>query len=202
MVLDLCHSTVQAWVADDHNRLRATVRGLIEAVAFLHSTRICHLDIKPDNYLVDLAGGVRAADFGTARSVQMNQKVTGNVGTQGFKAPEVEGGGSYCGIRADCWSLGATLQVLATVTQEDSWRELSWMIKELSSEEPQRRPTVNAVQCTLFDDVPFAARGLWGGDEPPTKPVARQRQNQGSETAPRPCPAWKAAALDERPLSA
>ncbi len=55
-----------------HRRLsRATAvdyaRQMIEAVAFAHSHKVLHRDIKPDNFIIFTGNQVRLTDFGLAR---------------------------------------------------------------------------------------------------------------------------------------
>lgn len=71
---------------------------------------IIHRDIKPSNLLVDAAGAVKVADFGLAKWVNHDVKITqeGTVlGTPLYMSPE-QGQGEATDHRADIYSLGAT----------------------------------------------------------------------------------------------
>ena len=89
---------------------------ILLAIQALHKMEICHLDIKPDNIL--LFGDnfeIKIGDFGVSSSIyRNNEKVlqSGDVGTYGYKAPEIIEGKDYDGEKADVFSLGVLLFVL------------------------------------------------------------------------------------------
>ena len=41
---------------------------LLEGIAFCHSHRVIHRDLKPQNLLIDAEGNIKLADFGLARA--------------------------------------------------------------------------------------------------------------------------------------
>jgi tetratricopeptide (TPR) repeat protein len=78
------------------------------ALAFIHSRRIIHFDVKPSNIMVTANGTAKVLDFGIAELVQ----AVGGVdlcGTPGFIAPELLQGSPAVDRRADLYSLGITL---------------------------------------------------------------------------------------------
>jgi len=89
------------------------VRELLDAVRYLHSLSIAHLDIKPENIL--LTGGEHAhvvlSDFGDAirlRKVPYQHELTGNAE---FAAPEIVAGDTVS-LATDMWSVGVVVYVL------------------------------------------------------------------------------------------
>eukprot|EP00949_MAST-11_sp_MAST-11-sp1_P001737 g1737.t1 len=106
---------------------RAIIFQLLEAVAYLHSRDILHMDIKPGNILLnefmhpkDIE--IKICDFGLSKEVAhpRNFKLTGNVhmvpfdglcGTPSYIAPELFRKMSY-GIPADLWSVGIIMYEL------------------------------------------------------------------------------------------
>jgi tetratricopeptide (TPR) repeat protein len=78
------------------------------ALAFIHSRRIIHFDVKPSNIMVTANGTTKVLDFGIAELVQ----AVGGLdlcGTPGFIAPELLQGSAAVDRRADLYSLGITL---------------------------------------------------------------------------------------------
>lgn len=86
---------------------------VLRALNYLHARGIYHFDIKPQNVLVALEGGVPTAakiiDFGLAGYVSPRKKV----GTPAYMAPEVIAGGPLDG-RTDLYSLGVLIYKVFT----------------------------------------------------------------------------------------
>lgn len=96
-------------LADRMGRRLATARAvdwidqLTEAVAYAHSRRIIHCDIKPENIILFPGGHLRLGDFGIAK-VSSRTIRGGGTGTVGYMAPEqAMGRPSY---RSDVFSVG------------------------------------------------------------------------------------------------
>eukprot|EP01062_Namystynia_karyoxenos_P053835 TRINITY_DN43820_c0_g1_i1.p1 TRINITY_DN43820_c0_g1~~TRINITY_DN43820_c0_g1_i1.p1 ORF type:complete len:661 (+),score=137.54 TRINITY_DN43820_c0_g1_i1:123-1985(+) len=83
------------------------VRQVVLGLAFLHSERIAHRDIKCANLLVTSEGQVKLADFGHAKELVRTMADT-VAGTACFMAPEVVKGTGH-DESSDIWSLGCTI---------------------------------------------------------------------------------------------
>lgn len=56
-------------------QVRSVARQLIAALRYLHSNRIMHRDMKPQNILIGKGGVVKLCDFGFARAMSINTLV-------------------------------------------------------------------------------------------------------------------------------
>ncbi|KAL7638964.1 UNVERIFIED_CONTAM: hypothetical protein RMT77_010498 [Armadillidium vulgare] len=95
-------------------RVRDIACNLISAIYYLHSLRILHRDIKPQNILLTLKGEAKLCDFGFSRKMGINTYVLTSVkGTPLYMAPELIDENPY-DHTADLWSLGCILFELLT----------------------------------------------------------------------------------------
>ena len=86
------------------------------ALEHAHKNGLIHRDIKPDNVMVSREGVAKLCDLGLARvavpggEAGAHETLTGQtVGTPSYLSPEVARGGTALDIRADLYSLGASL---------------------------------------------------------------------------------------------
>lgn len=93
------------WVESE---VRLLQKQLLQALAYIHSMGIIHRDIKMENLIVSLEGEMKLIDFGLGCPAELAE---GEVGTEGFTAPEVFSRSSY-GPGIDIFSAGVCLHVL------------------------------------------------------------------------------------------
>ncbi|KAI5186526.1 BR serine/threonine kinase [Nematocida homosporus] len=86
---------------------------LVSAISYLHKQRICHLDIKLENILINKHSQIKITDFGMAQIALKNGQVEAYGGSLYYAAPEAITGGIYNGFLADAWSCGIVVFVLA-----------------------------------------------------------------------------------------
>ena len=92
-------------------------REIAEGLAAAHARDLIHRDIKPANvFLAGSAGRVKILDFGLARAVEEESRITQSgaiLGSPGFMAPE-QTRGEKTDTRSDLFSLGVVLYRLST----------------------------------------------------------------------------------------
>ncbi|QDV34063.1 serine/threonine-protein kinase [Tautonia plasticadhaerens] len=120
------------------------------AVDSLHKQGMIHRDLKPSNILLDEAGNPSVSDFGLAKLLESEERVTASnaiVGTPGYMAPEQAAGrGGQVGPASDLYSLGAILfECLTGRPPYDGSAPLETLVRVLEGEPPQPRqlnPTI------------------------------------------------------------
>ena len=101
---------------DDQSLSEDVVRSiaiqLVDALQYLHSNRIIHRDMKPQNILIAANGTVKLCDFGFARAMSTATLVLTSIkGTPLYMAPELVQEQPYT-HSVDLWSLGVILYEL------------------------------------------------------------------------------------------
>lgn len=89
--------------------VRSIARQLVQALHYLHSHRVLHRDMKPQNVLLGAGSRVMLCDFGFARAMSQHTTVLTSIkGTPLYMSPELVQELPY-DHRADLWSLGIIL---------------------------------------------------------------------------------------------
>ena len=99
----------------DPQIIKSFLYQILRAVSYLHSKRILHRDLKPQNILITNQGEVKLADFGLARTYQIPLRpYTHEVVTLWYRAPEILLGTLEYSSSLDMWSVGAIFLELVT----------------------------------------------------------------------------------------
>ncbi len=130
LVLEYCCAVLKDMLDDSHGgrfpawQAHFYFAQLTDGLEYLHNTaRVVHKDIKPANLLLDTAGMLKIADFGTAEQLDLfaiDDACTSSQGTPAFQPPEVaapdstsdsgaDSASSFSGFKLDVWSSGVTL---------------------------------------------------------------------------------------------
>lgn len=115
------------------------------AIDFAHKEGIIHRDIKPSNIMLDKLKNPKVMDFGLAKDVNNDQKLSrqGDVmGTPAYMSPE-QADGKKVDSRSDVYSLGATMYQMLVGRppfQADSYWKV---LKKLHTDEPMRLRSLN-----------------------------------------------------------
>jgi len=96
----------------EHDAAEA-LRQIFEGIEYMHSKKIAHCDLKPDNFLYsshDKNAKVKIIDFGMSKFVRDRQHFRSLCGTPYYMAPEVIMG--QYNHHSDIWSLGVVMFVM------------------------------------------------------------------------------------------
>lgn len=137
--------------------VRGVARQLVRALHYLHSHRVIHRDMKPQNVLVGAGGRVKLCDFGFARAMSTNTMVLTSIkGTPLYMAPELVQEQPY-DHSADLWSLGVILYELV-VGQPPFYTNSIYSLIHHIVRDPVRLPTGISPEFRSFLKVRDGAR--------------------------------------------
>mmetsp|Transcript_11087 Transcript_11087/g.15441 ORF Transcript_11087/g.15441 Transcript_11087/m.15441 type:complete len:547 (+) Transcript_11087:356-1996(+) len=115
LITELCEGGTLEGLLVKHNKLETgTVQilmgQLLLALEQVHLVGIVHMDVKPENCLLDAKGNLRLADF-NASQIKGTKKggssrTSPAVGTPGYMAPEILSGKGAYGSSPDFWGMG------------------------------------------------------------------------------------------------
>ncbi|XP_047667452.1 triple functional domain protein-like isoform X2 [Tachysurus fulvidraco] len=105
---------IVCWGNLTEEKVALYLRDILEALHYLHTCRIAHLDLKPENVVVEQASAqsiVKLTDFGDAMILSSSPYIHPLVGSPEFSAPEVVLGEPVA-LTSDLWSAGVLAYVL------------------------------------------------------------------------------------------
>ena len=109
----------------------------MQSLIFLHSNRIFHRDLKPQNLLISSDGKtIKLADFGLARAFGFPIKTyTHEVVTLWYRCPEILLSSKHYSLGVDMWSTGCILGELFTgiplFPGENEKEQMKYFVKTL-----------------------------------------------------------------------
>ena len=123
----------------------------LEGVAYLQHCSVAHLDLKPDNIVVQrdpesMKVDLAIIDFNIAIFADVFPTISASSGTPGWLAPEVSAGKSYNPLLADRWSCGRVLEFFTKRMKPNQLRERVRILSQrLMDPIPSLRPPVPAL---------------------------------------------------------
>ena len=158
-------------------QVRFILEQLLEGLDEIHKKQIWHLDLKPDNIMIDKEGNVVIIDFGASKQVGRSGKYTGTSNilcyTPGYAPKEqVNQNMEAIGPWTDIYALGATLYNLLTnidpSTQNSDTmsyplpvsQQMKQMITGMMQDDLNKRPQSVAAVRQLFVDPLGTAPGV------------------------------------------
>ncbi|KAL0372149.1 UNVERIFIED_CONTAM: Cell division control protein 2A [Sesamum calycinum] len=97
---------------------------ILRGIAYCHSHRVLHRDLKPQNLLIDRrTNALKLADFGLARAFGIPVRTfTHEVVTLWYRAPEILLGSRHYSTPVDVWSVGCIFAEMSNGhPNEDTW---------------------------------------------------------------------------------
>ena len=109
IVMEYCaKKTLYKYVLENRLNMKEKIGLLVQlakGLTYLHAKSICHLDLKPQNILVDENNVAKLSDFGLSKTAVLEKK-TGKTGyTLLYSAPE-QIDGQDPGLESDIWAFG------------------------------------------------------------------------------------------------
>jgi tRNA A-37 threonylcarbamoyl transferase component Bud32 len=126
LVTEMLTVTLKEYVdelrADDFETRHTVILGLAQGLAYLHSMKVEHRDIKHTNFMMDANGSPKFIDFGLAK-----QKMTPVVsscwpgGTPNWMAPELDHPDGRSSLACDVYSFGLVMMFVLSGEEPDEY---------------------------------------------------------------------------------
>ncbi|CAM0908262.1 unnamed protein product [Alopecurus aequalis] len=144
------------------------IRGICQGLYYLHGEHISHLDLKPENIMLDAHMEPKITDFGLARCLNQDQSkvITQNIlGTLRYIAPKTIDTGEIS-LKSDIYALGVIIIELVTGIDKkdlDNWdeslddmdcprvRRCTEIARNCTDRDRHNRPTIAEVISDLDD---------------------------------------------------
>jgi MAP/microtubule affinity-regulating kinase len=176
VVMEYCEGgTLLDFILSDKLKSLSEVKRLFhqitKAISYLHNLGIAHGDIKPDNIVLTSDGNAKLIDFGYCKESLLGFD-DDKSGTVKYAPPEFLRSGAYNTRKADIWSLGILLFVMATgrfpygssddsvvrrlvlsgrlAHPEQIGSELKELYEVLTRLAPRQRPTADSIVKSPF----------------------------------------------------
>ena len=171
LILEYCPTNVllilQNHCTFDRRALDQLISDVIDGLLVLHKAGVAHLDIKPQNILIDGYNRAKIIDFGLSEIVECDKTYCHFCGTYAFMAPEIMNKKHYNPFKADVWSLGMTIYYIIrkdfprkVTSFSDFWNAVyndaltidkyGQVIQMCINNNPDERPDIEELKKILF----------------------------------------------------
>lgn len=114
----------------DLDIIAAVTESVAEALDFAHENAVLHLDIKPDNILIDASGIVKVTDFGISELSSAEGFSQASGGTIGYMPPE-QINGDDLDQRTDAFALAVVVYEMLTGTNPYNARDIAGSLRRM-----------------------------------------------------------------------
>ena len=141
-------------LTDDH--IQYFIYQILRGLKAIHSAKVLHRDLKPNNLLVNKNCDLKICDFGLARGVDdsRNQALTEYVVTRWYRAPELLVENSTYDQGIDIWSVGCILAEClgrkALLPGRDYLQQLRLIIETLGAPTPKDLKIIENPQAVEY----------------------------------------------------
>ena len=146
------HLDTHPHVSNDRRVIKGYLYQMCAGIAYCHSHRVLHRDLKPQNLLVDQTTNVlKLADFGLARAFGIPVRAyTHEVVTLWYRSPEILLGARHYSTPVDVWSIGCIFAELVRKTPmfpgESEVQQLLHIFKVLGTPDESVWPGVSKLK--------------------------------------------------------
>jgi serine/threonine protein kinase len=160
MVIERCDDDflnhIETVAVLDERSLGAVFAQMLSGIRHLHSVRVIHRDVKPDNFMVGGKDGktLKLGDFGLAVTKPRWTSISGVAGTAPFMCPEMVNHKSY-DEKADVWSFGVIVYSLlfGTFPYWPLDRSSKAMMRAIARARPAPKFMVASQSCNEFEST-------------------------------------------------
>ncbi|KAF6002765.1 hypothetical protein CCYA_CCYA08G2392 [Cyanidiococcus yangmingshanensis] len=165
LVYEYCETDLERLITErnlvlSQGDIKNCLRQLLEGVAACHENWVLHRDLKPSNLLITSDGVVKLADFGLARvyaepdlGTEHGRRMTHQVVTRWYRAPELLFGATAYGPAVDMWSVGCIFAELMRrvpfLPGQNDLDQLGKIFATLGTPDPQQWPGVDALPAYM-----------------------------------------------------
>jgi hypothetical protein len=136
---------------DSHGDVGQLAQQFLEGVEYLHNSSVAHLDLKPDNIVVQRDPESKKVDltiidFNLSVFADVEPTISTSYGTEGWCAPEVSAGEPYDPILADRWSCGCVVMFFTEFMESSPQRRrMCISAQRLMDPNPSLRPPIQEI---------------------------------------------------------
>ena len=145
-------------LTDDH--IKFLTYQILWGLYYLHFQSILHRDLKPSNILTNEDCGVAICDFGFARQIKADFRLTEYVVTRFYRAPEVVLSTKKYNKAVDVWSFGCILYELIEgkplFPAKNYTKLIELFVRNLGTPDYEVQKNIDPIKLKLIKTLPYS----------------------------------------------